>query len=128
MTKQWDFRVNPCGNSKKLSGMFASVDEYECQGHNNSHPTIKKKEGIPKYAKILLGVAAGVLIIGVTAAVTVAVIKHLEKKKYEPCPKCKKIMDTQLEDIYNKDARKSIPALDEVHSMLKTEHQGCQCV
>jgi hypothetical protein len=33
-TARWDFRINPCNNSKKLSGVFASIDEYECLGHN----------------------------------------------------------------------------------------------
>jgi hypothetical protein len=99
--------------------MFSSVDEYQCLGHNNSHPAIKKKQGISTFAKVLIG-AGGLLLVGAAAVATVAIMNHIEKKKFEPCDKCKRILDTKLEDIFSKEDRKTTPALETAKAALIT--------
>lgn len=117
--------MNPCGNSKKLSGPFSSVDEYECLGHNNTHAAIKKKEGISTFAKVMLGILAGVVVVGATAAVTYAVVQHMERKKYEACKKCRGMLDCKMEEVFSGESKKSIAALDAAKEVLKKEHSGC---
>ena len=78
ITPRWDFRVNPCNNSKKLSGIFSSKDEYQCLGHHSSQVTIKKKGG-ELWKKVLIGVGIGIGVAAVGVAAAVVINEILEQ-------------------------------------------------
>lgn len=87
----WDFRINPCNNSKKISGFFASIDTYECLGHSAGQETItKKSEELGALGKFIIGFGVAALGAAVAAG-GIALAQHLEKQKYIPCSKCEEL-------------------------------------
>jgi hypothetical protein len=127
ITPQWDFRVNPCNNSKKLSGIFSSKDEYQCLGHHSSQVTIKKKGG-ELWKKVLIGVGIGIGVAAVGVAAAVVINEIMEQQKYTPCEKCKPILDAKMEDIFTNEDKKNMEALEVRYATLKSEHETCKCV